>query len=832
MATVNKDFRVKHGLVVEGSTATVNGSNVLTEASTEFLQDTVAAMVDGSHTNLTVAYDDTTGKLTFTAENGVADSTTSDLAEGTNLYFTDERAQDAAQSLLTHAGHNGIEFTYDDANNKLTATVTGASVPTFTSGIIFEGSTPNDFETTFSITDPTADRTITFPDLSGTVVTTGDTGSVTSTMIADGTIVNGDISASAAIDKTKISGTAITAADTGTVTSTMILDGTILNADINASAAIDKTKISGTAITAADTGTVTNTMLAGSIANDKLTNSAITINGVSTSLGSSRTLGTDDIAEGATNKYFTDERAQDAIGNVVGNGLDYDDNTGAISVDPSEFALSAVGAPTGDVSLATYKITSLGAPTQSTDAATKAYVDSVAEGLHIHASAVTATTENIDLSTALENGDVLDGVTLATGNRVLVKNQTDKTQNGIYVVQASGAAVRALDYDAPSEIQSGDFIFVSGGTVNNDTGWTQINTVGTIGTDPIEFTQFSGAGTYLAGNGLTLTGNTFSINTTVTADLNSVQTFTNKTLTSPVLTTPSISGLLVLDNNIVIEGTDDTHETTLTFTDPTQDNTITFKNATGTVAFTSDIPANTGSLAEGTNLYFTDERAQDAAATMIVNGTHTNISVSYDDAANTLSLTGAVTYTDENARDAIGSALVAGSGIGITVNDPADTITIANSGVLSITGTANQVVASASTGAVTLSLPQSIATTSTPTFGALTVNGNITLSEALMGSAVQSLTDGNATVVDAWSPAAYNSAKYIVQMKKGLDIEVLEVLVTVDGNNNVYLTEYANVISNTQLGTTDADFSGGAVRLLVTASSGTTVKVHKTLIEA
>jgi hypothetical protein len=91
---------------------------------------------------------------------------------------------------------------------------------------------------------------------------TTDTGTVTSTMIADGTIVNADINASAAIDKTKISGTAVTVADTGTVTSTMILDGTILNADVNSAAAIDKTKISGTAVTLADVGTVTGTMIA------------------------------------------------------------------------------------------------------------------------------------------------------------------------------------------------------------------------------------------------------------------------------------------------------------------------------------------------------------------------------------------------------------------------------------------------------------------------------------------------------------------------------------------------------------------------------------------
>jgi hypothetical protein len=122
-------------------------------------------------------------------------------------------------------------------------------------------------------------------------------------------------------------------------------------------------------------------------------------------------------------------------------------------------------------------------------------------------------------------------------------------------------------------------------------------------------------------------------------------------------------------------------------------------------------------------------------------------------------------------------------------------------------------------------------TLTTPNIGAATAT-SITLTDALIGTATQAITDGTATVVDSWAVATYSSAKYIVQMKKGTDIEVLEVLVTVDGNNNVYITEYADVISNAQLGTTDADYSGGNVRLKVTASDTTTVKVHKTLIEA
>jgi hypothetical protein len=165
-------------------------------------------------------------------------------------------------------------------------------------------------------------------------------------------------------------------------------------------------------------------------------------------------------------------------------------------------------------------ITLSGAPTDALHAASKAYVDAISEGLHIHPSVVAATPANVNISTDLEPGDVVDGVTLAEGNRVLVKSQTNAAQNGIYVVQASGAALRAADFNEPSEVDGGDFIFVTGGTLYDNTGWVQITTnVVTVGTDPIEFTQFSGAGTYQAGTGLTLTGNVFAADTTVVAPL-------------------------------------------------------------------------------------------------------------------------------------------------------------------------------------------------------------------------------------------------------------------------------------------------------------------------
>ena len=300
-------------------------------------------------------------------------------------------------------------------------------------------------------------------------------------------------------------------------------------------------------------------------------------------------------------------------------------NTGVTSITGTGNQITASGS-TGSVTLSlpsavTFPgtVTLNADPTQALQAATKQYVDSVAEGLHIHASTATATTANI--SDLADPPASLDGVTLTDQMRVLVKNQSTTSQNGIYVYDlATTALVRASDFDTSEEIQGGDFVFVTGGNTYDNTGWVQTATVTTVGTDPILWDQFSGAGTYLAGNGLQLDGSVFSIDTSVTVDLSTAQTLTSKTLTSPV-----ISGLYLSDNEIVIEGDPDTNETRLIFTNPTADRVITFKDETGTVAFTADITSainalSTTDIEEGTNLYFTDERAQDAVGTILGSG--------------------------------------------------------------------------------------------------------------------------------------------------------------------------------------------------------------------
>lgn len=181
--------------------------------------------------------------------------------------------------------------------------------------------------------------------------------------------------------------------------------------------------------------------------------------------------------------------------------------TGATAV------LADLGTTTADFSMNGFKITNLADPINDQDAATKYYVDTVAQGLDVKGSVVAATTADITLSGA----QTIDGVSIVAGDRVLVKNQNTASENGIYVASA-GTWTRATDANTWAELVSA-YTFVEQGSTYADTGWVcTVNQGGTLGVTAVTWTQFSGAGTYLAGTGLTLTGNTFSItNTGVTA---------------------------------------------------------------------------------------------------------------------------------------------------------------------------------------------------------------------------------------------------------------------------------------------------------------------------
>ena len=176
--------------------------------------------------------------------------------------------------------------------------------------------------------------------------------------------------------------------------------------------------------------------------------------------------------------------------------------------------LDQMTSPSSNVSFNSQKITNLGDPTADADAANKGYVDGVAQGLDVKDSVVATTTTNGTLSTAFANGQSIDGVTLQTGDRILIKNQTTASQNGIYNVNASGAPSRTTDMGTGSNA-AGAFVFVEQGTVNAENGFTCTSDTGSavVGTNNLTFAQFSGAGQIIAGAGLEKSGNTLFVDT-------------------------------------------------------------------------------------------------------------------------------------------------------------------------------------------------------------------------------------------------------------------------------------------------------------------------------
>ena len=288
------------------------------------------------------------------------------------------------------------------------------------------------------------------------------------------------------------------------------------------------------ALTLANTS-VTNAMLAGSIANAKLSNSSITI-------------GSDAVALGATQTDLNGITSLD-VDNITidGNTISSTNSNGNIVLDPNG---------TGVINVSSARITSLGTPTGGTDAATKNYVDAQLQGLDVKNSVRVATTANGTLATAFANGETVDGITLATGDRIRLKDQSTGSENGIYTVNASGAPTRATDFDENSEVTGGTFFFVEEGTTNADNGFVMTNdgTV-TVGTTALVFTQFSGAGQVIAGDALTKSGNTLNVgvdNSSIEINSDALRVkasgITNAMLAGSIDLTAKVTGALPVGN--------------------------------------------------------------------------------------------------------------------------------------------------------------------------------------------------------------------------------------------------------------------------------------------
>ena len=301
------------------------------------------------------------------------------------------------------------------------------------------------------------------------------------------------------------------------ITSAKIANGAIVDADVNASAAIDATKIADGSVTSTEFQYI-NTL--SSNAQTQLDAKLVKASNLS------------DVASASTS------RSNLGLGTIATQASD-------------------------NVSLTGGSITGLGEPSSNSDASTKSYVDQAVAGLRTRIIAECASTANVVISSALEAGDVIDGVTLVEGDRVLLKDQSTASQNGLYLAVASGAGAASRDpeHDTIAEL-SGGMVITNQGTANdNKIFLCTTDTDATLGSTSITYTTITPqnvgtvtsitAGTGLSGGAITSSG-TIAIDTATTVDKTTAQTLTNKTLTSPkinedVAVTSTATELNILD---------------------------------------------------------------------------------------------------------------------------------------------------------------------------------------------------------------------------------------------------------------------------------------------
>ncbi len=363
-----------------------------------------------------------------------------------------------------------------------------------------------------------ADAQITTAKITDANVTTAKIAAdaIDGTKIADDSI-NSEHYVDGSIDTAHIADSQVTTAKIAdsAITSAKINDGAIVNADINASAAIDATKIHD--------GTISNTEFG-------------YLNGVSSNIQTQLD------AKQASDAQLTDIAGLTPTDSnfIVGDGSNFVLESGATARTSLGLGTIATQAA-NNVSISGGSVTGLGSPSASSDAATKNYVDQAVAGLRTRIIAECATTANVNLTNGLEAGDSIDGVTLVAGDRVLVKDQTDATENGLYLAVSSGAASRDPEHDTIAEL-SGQMIVVNQGSTNdNKIFLCTTDSSASIGSSNITYSQVTpanvgtvtsvgiadaGAGEFTVGSSpVTSSGNiTLAINSIADSKLGTIST--------------------------------------------------------------------------------------------------------------------------------------------------------------------------------------------------------------------------------------------------------------------------------------------------------------------
>ena len=750
MATVNKDFKIKNRLVVEGDYGTINGNTILTEADGDaYILDLIGGETLVKSVEATQLEVNGAGKLSVKANVFDAYGAAGTAEDNANTYtdtqlndYTPTASLDTTVALYGYAKTADLPTMYSDAD--VDNHLSGGDGINYSSGTI-SADVAGGLHISNQQIQINRNTVDVWYDASGAASTVA--GDLT-THISDTSThgVNGDI---------------VGTSDTQTLSNKDFRGETVFHAGNGAgSLAVDLNSSTGAA-------TITNN-------NDDLT---IATNGGDIVLNASGTAYITSASAGneiATNSYV--DNAVSGLNWKQAVNLLYDDST----------------------------------PTLSGDSVTTPLV--------------------IDQHPALGAGEV--------GYRILVKNGNDA---GIYVYNQTGTSWtldRAADADTYEELV-GAAVFVMEGTQYDQTSWVQSNHYLSAFTGQ-SWTQFSGSGSVVAGTGITVNGLEVSVDSTiatktyaddavtdhnansgihgVTGDVvgtSDQQILTNKTIDASSNTLSNIANSSLSNSSIDINGYTTSLGGTVTLdTDDVAEGSaqyFTQARARGSVSAGTGInyDSNTGvidadladfdtdDLTEGTgHKYFTDERAQDAVADAIAAGTHSNITITYDDATNKF------TFEAENG--------VADS----TTNDLAE-------------GTDNTGAGGGNNLYFTNARAVSALEAVVPNFTAVEVNS---LAKQVAAT-VSAPTSGSAVTAYSFAKADYRSAKFLIKTAYGTHTELTEVLLTLDSSDNIAIVEYAMVGTNGSSMTVTADIDGSNVRLRVTpTNNSSTVTVVGTLL--